>query len=354
VSGFDVALIGVGGGRDLNNVTISGNTANNSNNYPGGGGLAFQGLNPDDFFTFQNTIIAGNTDATNTAPDCSTLQMAGATFASQGYNLIGNNTNCAFTPTTGDRVGSGATPINPLLSATTLVNLMNEYLSAMTDVIFKNWGTLDKYIGDAIMAFWGAPYPQTDHAERACRRGLEMLRTLGGVQAKCEVEGKPCFDVGVGICTGPMVVGNIGSTKRFNFTVMGDPVNLAARLEGINKEFGSHLIINETTYAAVKDKFAARELDLIRVKRKMKPVTIYELPGSRDELDRFRDQIERFHQGLEAYRTAQWEKALGIFKALTSDYFGDGPAHVFVKRCRGLLAEPPQGAWDGVYVMKTK
>jgi len=248
----------------------------------------------------------------------------------------------------------GFTTLAEGLSATSLVDLMNEYLSAMTDVIFKHWGTLDKYIGDAIMAFWGAPFPQSDHSERACRAGLEMLRILGGLQAKWEAEGKPRIDLGVGINTGPMVVGNIGSTKRFNFTVMGDEVNLASRLEGINKQFGTHLVISETTYAAVQDKFVARELDLIRVKGKMKPVTIYELLGSRDELDRFRDQIERFHQGLEAYRNAQWEKALGIFEALTLDYSGDGPGRIFVQRCHDLLAEPPQGAWDGVYVMKTK
>jgi adenylate cyclase len=248
----------------------------------------------------------------------------------------------------------GFTTISEGLSATALVDLMNEYLSVMTDVIFKHWGTLDKYIGDAIMAFWGAPYPQPDHAERACRAGLEMLGALGGIQTKWEAEGRPRIDVGVGINTGPMVVGNIGSTKRFNFTVMGDDVNLASRLEGINKQFGTRLIISEATQAAVQGKFVTRELDLIRVKGKMKPVKIYELLGLGHELDRFRDRIERFLQGLEAYRNGQWEKSLGIFEALASDYSGDGPAQVFVQRCRDLLAQPPPGAWDGVYVAKTK
>jgi len=248
----------------------------------------------------------------------------------------------------------GFTTLSEGLSATTLVDLLNEYLSVMTDTIFKHWGTLDKYIGDAIMAFWGAPYPQSDHAERACCAALEMLRALEKLQAKWEAEGRPRIDIGIGINTGPMVVGNIGSSKRFNFTVMGDNVNLASRLEGINKQFGTHLVISENTYSAVRDKVVGRELDLIRVKGKMRPVKIYERLGSLEELDRFRDQIERFQKGLEACRIAQWEKALEIFEELTLDYPQDGPSHVFVKRCHDLLAEPPRGAWDGVYVMKTK
>lgn len=248
----------------------------------------------------------------------------------------------------------GFTTLSEGLSPTTLVELLNEYFSVMTEVIFKHSGTLDKYIGDALMAFWGAPYPHPDHAELACLAGLDMLKALEALQAKWEAEGRPRIDIGVGINTGPMLVGNMGSSKRFNFTVMGDNVNLASRLEGINKQFGTHLVISENTYGAVGDKLVARELDLIRVKGKMKPVKIYELLGTRDEYERFRDQSERFEKGLEAYRSGQWEKALETFEELTIDYPQDGPSHVFVKRCHDLVAEPPQGTWDGVYVMKTK
>jgi len=248
----------------------------------------------------------------------------------------------------------GFTTLSEGMSPTTLVDLLNEYLSAMTDVIFRWWGTLDKYIGDAIMAFWGAPYPQPDHALRACNAALEMMKTLEELQERWAAQGRPRIDIGVGINTGPMVVGNMGSTRRFNFTIMGDNVNLASRLEGINKQFGTRLIISETTYLAVRDQLLAREVDLIRVKGKTRPVKIFELLAPITELDQYRDLIDRFHQGLEAYRSGQWERALEIFEETTMDYPQDAPSHVFIKRCHDFLAAPPEGAWDGVYVMKTK
>jgi len=248
----------------------------------------------------------------------------------------------------------GFTTLSERLSATSLVDLINEYFSVMTDVIFKHGGTLDKYIGDAIMAFWGAPIPQPDHAWRACLTGLDMIKALESLRAKWEAEGRPRIDIGVGLNTGPMVVGNLGSANRFNYTVMGDDVNLASRLEGMNKEFGTHLIVSENTYTPVKEKLVARELDLIRVKGKYKPVKIYELLGTQDEYGRFRVQIERFHYGLEAYRSAQWERALQTFEELAREFPQDGPARTFVKRCRDLLVEPPKGVWDGVYVAETK
>jgi adenylate cyclase len=248
----------------------------------------------------------------------------------------------------------GFTTLSESQSPTVLVDLLNEYFSLMTDVIFKHWGTLDKYIGDAIMAFWGSPFPQTDHAERACRAALDMVKALRELQAKWQAQGHPRIDVGIGINTGPMVVGNMGSSKRFNFTVMGDNVNLASRLEGINKVFGTRLLICESTYTAVKPLFVARELDLIRVKGKSKPVKIHELMGTVEERELFRDLIERFQKGLEAYRNAQWERSLAMFEELGNDYPQDNPTHVFIDRCRDLVATPPPSPWDGVYVMETK
>jgi adenylate cyclase len=173
----------------------------------------------------------------------------------------------------------GFTSLSEGMSPSALVDLLNEYLSEMTEVIFRSWGTLDKYIGDAIMAFWGAPYPQPDHPERACHAALEMLETLAVLQKKWEAEGRPIMNIGIGVHTGPMLVGNMGSSHRFNFTIMGDNVNLASRLEGLNKQFGTRLIVSETTYQMVRDQVVARELDLIRVKGKTQPVTIYELVG---------------------------------------------------------------------------
>ena len=248
----------------------------------------------------------------------------------------------------------GFTTLSENLPPAQLVELLNEYLTEMTEVIFKNWGTLDKYMGDAIMAFWGAPYPQTDHALRACRAGLEMLQSLQRLQAGWLSRGVPRLDIGIGINTGTMLVGNMGSKRRKNFTIMGDNVNLASRLEGINRQFGTQLIISEGTFLQVKDQVIVRELDLIRVIGKMQPVRVYELLGLAADSPQYRDLVRRFEKGLVAYRDGQWSSAIGVFEELVRDHPQDGPSHVFIKRCHDLLAQPPEGAWDGVFVMKSK
>ena len=248
----------------------------------------------------------------------------------------------------------GFTSISEVMSPSQLVDLLNEYLSEMTEIIFRSWGTLDKYIGDAIMAFWGAPYPQSDHAQRACHAALEMLDTLAVLQKKWGEEGRPRMNIGIGIHTGPMLVGNMGSRRRFNFTIMGDNVNLASRLEGLNKTFGTRLIVSETTHQIVSDQVVSRELDLIRVKGKKQPVKIYQLLGSAADRERFRDLLDRFRDGLEAYRSGQWETAIGQFGELLRDYPDDGPTRVFIQRCWDLIETPPEEEWDGVYVMKSK
>jgi adenylate cyclase len=248
----------------------------------------------------------------------------------------------------------GFTTLSEGLAPGKLVELLNEYLSEMTDTIFHNWGTLDKYIGDAIMAFWGAPYPQPDHAERACQAALQMITALKKLQAGWAAEGRPQIDIGVGINSGPVLIGNMGSKHRFNYTIMGDSVNLASRLEGLNKEFATRLIISEFTYEQVRGKMVARELDFIRVKGKMKPVRIFELLAPMGESSGYQDLTTRFSTALEAYREGSWDKAIELFGQLHKDYPQDGPSVVFLDRCREYLAEPPQGVWDGVYVMETK
>ncbi|MGD8988695.1 MAG: adenylate/guanylate cyclase domain-containing protein, partial [Syntrophobacterales bacterium] len=160
----------------------------------------------------------------------------------------------------------GFTSLAEEMEPETLVHLLNEYLTEMTDVVFEFDGLLDKYIGDAIMAVFGAPLEQIDHPSRACRTALKMLQRLAKMQQKWESEGAPRLDIGIGINTGPMVVGNMGSERRFDYTVMGDSVNLASRLEGINKEYGTQVVISEFTHELVKDDFFCRELDAVRVK----------------------------------------------------------------------------------------
>jgi adenylate cyclase len=246
------------------------------------------------------------------------------------------------------------TGISEGMTPAALVDLLNDLFSEMTEVIFHYWGTLDKFIGDSIMAFWGAPYPQPDHPERACQAGLEMLRTLKRAQARWQAEGNPNLNIGIGIHTGPMLVGNMGSKRRFNFTIMGDNVNLASRLEGLNKTFGTRLIVSETTYQTVQDKMLARELDWIRVKGKIRPVRIYELLDMQEDGKALRDLVNRFHSALAAYRTGQWDAAIEMFGEILRDHPDDGPTRAFIQRCWEYHQQPPEGEWDGVYVMMEK
>ena len=171
----------------------------------------------------------------------------------------------------------GFTTISEKLTPEELVHLLNEYLTAMTNVVFQYDGLLDKYMGDAVMAVFGAPLDQPDHALRACRTALGMMEELKKLQKKWAEEGKPVLDIGIGINSGDMVVGNMGSDMRFDYTVVGDMVNLGSRLEGTNKEYGTNIVISEYTYNDVKDVFFCRELDSVIVKGKKLPVKIYEL-----------------------------------------------------------------------------
>jgi adenylate cyclase len=171
----------------------------------------------------------------------------------------------------------GFTSLSEKLTPEQLVEHLNEYLQAMTDIVFKYQGTLDKYVGDELMAFWGAPVPQDDHAILACKAAIEMMSVLRRMNVEWESIGKSPLDIGIGLNSGDMVVGNMGSHLRMDYTLMGDNVNLGARLEGTNKVYGTSIIISEFTYEHVKDKVIVRELDLIRVKGKQLPVKIYEL-----------------------------------------------------------------------------
>ncbi len=176
----------------------------------------------------------------------------------------------------------GFTSISEKLTPEELVEHLNIYLQAMTDIVIKYFGTLDKYIGDAIMAFWGAPIEVEDHALKACMAGIEMIEVLHEMNKTWDEEGKPRLEIGIGINTGDMVVGNMGSSSRMDYTLMGDNVNLGSRLEGINKIYKTNIIISESTYKYVKDRIVARELDIIKVKGKEQPVKIYELIDLKD------------------------------------------------------------------------
>jgi len=246
------------------------------------------------------------------------------------------------------------TTLSEGLTPNELVLLLNEYLGAMTDILFQNLGTLDKYIGDAIMAFWGSPYPQSDHAYRACCCTLEMVARLDELNRNWVAKGGRAIAIGVGLNTGEVNVGNMGSDKRLAWTVMGDNVNLASRLEGLTKQYCCRVIISEGTYAQVSHRFVAREVDKIRVKGKNKPVTIYELLATAAEQTSYAPLLERYNSALIAYRNQQWEEASNKFGDLLALYPSDGPSQVFLQRCVEFLEHPPGEAWDGVHVMKSK
>lgn len=248
----------------------------------------------------------------------------------------------------------GFTTISEKLTPEELVHLLNEYLTAMTDIVFKYDGLLDKYMGDAIMAVYGAPLDQPDHALRACRTALEMMQTLKKLQVKWQAEGKPVLNIGIGLNTGDMVVGNMGSQMRFDYTVMGDSVNLGSRLEGINKEYGTNIIISEFTYAAVREILYCRELDAVRVKGKKLPIKIYELLCEAKEAEAFRPFVGHFETGLELYKKAFWDEAIAAFQKALTIKPGDAASELFITRCQDLKAIPLSQSWDGVFTMMRK
>ncbi len=246
------------------------------------------------------------------------------------------------------------TSLSEGLTPDELVNLLNQYLSAMTDILFRNLGTLDKYIGDAIMGFWGSPFPQKDHAVSACRCALEMIAALEKLNRKWVEQGGRPIAIGVGLNTGPVNVGNMGSDKRLAWTVMGDNVNLASRLEGMTKQYRARIIISESTYGQVAHQFVGREVDRIRVKGKKLPVVIYELMAPISERDAYAPLLAQYNAALDVYRTHRWLEATEKFGELLAVYPDDGPTQVLLQRCIEFLEDAPAPDWDGVYVMKSK
>ena len=248
----------------------------------------------------------------------------------------------------------GFTTISEKLKPEELVHLLNEYLTEMTTIITDDEGLVDKYMGDAIMSFWGAPLEQPNHAEMACSSSLKMMKKLKELQNKWKKEGIPSFDIGIGLNSGEAIVGNMGSSNRFDYTAMGDSVNLASRMEGLNKIYGTNIIITENTQKVVKDKFETRKLDVVQVKGKKKPVYIYELIFEKDKLSKkHRDFVKLYEESLELYFKKKWKAAIKSFQAALK-FKDDAASQVLIDRCKGFLKNPPPKEWDGVWEMKTK
>ncbi|MDH5561198.1 MAG: adenylate/guanylate cyclase domain-containing protein [Deltaproteobacteria bacterium] len=249
----------------------------------------------------------------------------------------------------------GFSSVSESLKPEELVDLLNEYLTAMTDIIMKYGGTVDKFEGDAIIAFFGAPLVQPDHAIKALYTSLEMQDKMIEMRKEWKAQGKHELQMRIGLNTGDMVVGNMGSAYRMDYTMMGDAVNLAARLEGVNKQYKTYTMISEFTYDQVKDQIEVRELDMIRVMGKDQPVRIYEALCKKGELPEEKEKaFKYFQKGLELYRKQDWKEAYKHFLQTSKTIENDGASEVFMERCKNFAKKPPGENWDGVYQMTSK
>ncbi len=248
----------------------------------------------------------------------------------------------------------GFTTLSERMSPEALVKFINSYLTPMTRIVFKEGGTLDKYIGDALMAFWGAPVDQPDHAVRACRTAVQFIEKLEELKVEWLKDGMPGLDIGVGINSGQMIVGNMGSDVRFDYTVMGDAVNLASRLEGTSKTYGIRLLISEATYLQAKDAIVARRLGAVRVKGKRVPVRIYELRAMGKASAKDAEAIAIMDAALDAYTEQRFEEAEARFEKLLTLWPDDPPARRYLDEIAVLKTRPKDPDWDGVYTATTK
>jgi len=256
---------------------------------------------------------------------------------------------------------AGFTALAELLTPAAVVRLINGYFTEMSEPIRSSQGIIDKYIGDAIMAFWVLPFTEpADHARLACLSALAQRERLAGFQARLpELTGLrrsvPRLEMRIGIATGEVVVGNVGSEVSKNYTVIGDTVNLAARLEALNKQYGTRTLVAEATEAQARDAIETREIDLVAVAGKSEPIRIFELLAAKGGLSpEALARRERFEAALEAYRARDWASARAGFEACTQDPEGDRPAQVFLERLDRLVADPPGEDWDGVWRPATK
>jgi adenylate cyclase len=249
---------------------------------------------------------------------------------------------------------AGFTTISEHLTARQLVSLLNEYLTEMTDLVLAHGGVVDKYIGDAVMAFWGAPLPAADHAVRGVTCAIAMRKRCDELRGSWQSRYGHEIHARAGVNSGHAVVGNMGSKHKYNYTLMGDMVNLAARLEGANKPYGTYLMISEFTLALLGGAVEVRELDLVAVKGKNLPVKVYEVIDLVGQASAAALAVaRRFQEALALYRAQEFSEAEQIFAELVKDH-ADPPSKLYVERCQRFAAEPPPAEWNGVWHMKEK
>jgi class 3 adenylate cyclase len=246
------------------------------------------------------------------------------------------------------------TSLTETLSAEEVVGMLNEYFELMVEAVFQHKGTLDKYIGDALMAVFGSPLPLTDHAWRAVQTAVEMRKRLAGLNSRRLADGKEIIKIGIGINSDSVISGNIGSSKRMEFTAIGDGVNLGSRLESATKQYGCDIIISQYTFQRCADLIWHRELDWIHVTGKTEAVKIYELVELRSEQISPEKQeiIELYHKGREYYLNRKFTRAMGEFGTILEEIDkNDKAAILHLERCQHFLSEPPPDEWDGVWTL---
>ncbi len=248
----------------------------------------------------------------------------------------------------------GFTSISERLPPEEVVTFLNRFLESMTEIILAHEGTVDKYMGDAIMAFFGAPVAQADHSQRACAAALAMQASLAERNRQLVAESRQPVLAGIGINTGPMSVGNMGSTRIFDYTVIGDHVNLGSRLEGLTRRLGVNIIVSQFTADQVAVDFVFREIDLVRVKGRKVPVRVFELLGASGEKVLTEDFRRQFADGLAAYRARSFDMADKCFRDALRLRPDDGPSKLYLDRLKAFQTSPPHSDWDGVTKMSEK
>jgi adenylate cyclase len=242
---------------------------------------------------------------------------------------------------------AGFSKISESMSPQELATLLNDYFTRMGDAIMARGGMINKYIGDAIMAIWNAPLPNPQHALLACQSALEMQRIVKSMEL---------WKMRIGVNTGQMVAGNLGHQERMEYTVIGDNVNLASRLEGANKAFGTNILISETTEAQVRNDLLLRPVDRIRVVGKERPVRVYEVVGLPDQLEDsdFSSKLSSFTNILECYESRDWERGYRVTQDHLTRFSDDSVAQTYLSRFQRFQENPPPDDWDGTYSLESK
>jgi adenylate cyclase len=248
----------------------------------------------------------------------------------------------------------GFTTMSEKLDPEALVSLLHDFLNPMSNIIINQGGTIDKYMGDAIMALFGAPLLQPDHPHRACRAALEMAASLAALNQEWTAQGRPPLKIGVGVNTGPVAVGNMGSDRLFDYTAVGDNVNLASRLEGLNKYYGTHILVSQTTAASLGNGFILKDVDQVRVKGKAQAARIYALLGEGEPDPELARYLELYHRALALYREGRFAESLAAFGQVMEVRPGDAAGQRYAALAQKHLDNPPGPDWEAVTVMDGK